>query len=45
MFATTPTGTRRPGHDETVRLRPGDLPVKPLPNPCRREPKTTRLRR
>jgi hypothetical protein len=45
MFATAPTGTTRPAHEETVRLRPGDLPVRPLPNPViNNEAKTTRLR-
>ena len=45
MLATSPTGTTRPGHDETVRLRPGDLPMKPLPNPIvGDEPKTMRLK-
>ena len=45
MFATAPTGTTRPAHEETVRLRPGDLPVRPLPNTTNgNETKTTRLR-
>ncbi|VEG38942.1 Uncharacterised protein [Mycolicibacterium flavescens] len=43
MTATAPTATTRP--DETVRLRPGDLPVRPRPVPVSRpEVKTTRLR-
>jgi hypothetical protein len=45
MFATAPTGATRPAQEETVRLRPGDLPVRPLPNaPTGNEAKTTRLR-
>ena len=45
MLATAPTGSTRPAHEETVRLRPGDLPVRPLPNTnVDNEPKTTRLR-
>lgn len=43
MTATAPTATIRP--DETVRLSPGVLPVRPRPVPAvRREAKTTRLR-
>lgn len=43
MFATATTGS--PRHDETVRLRPGDLPVKPLPSTDPyAEAKTTRVR-
>ena len=45
MFATVPTGTSRPAQEETVRLRPGDLPVKLLPNTSTPDQqKTTRLR-
>jgi hypothetical protein len=44
MFATAPTGTSAPAHEETVRLRPGDLPVNPLPSTTPDEAKTTRLR-
>ena len=45
MFATAPTGTTQPAHEETVRLRPGDLPVKLLPNTVvNNEAKTTRMR-
>jgi hypothetical protein len=45
MFATAPTGNTRPAQEETVRLRPGDLPVRLLPNaPTGNEAKTTRLR-
>jgi hypothetical protein len=45
MFATAPTGNTRPAQEETVRLRPGDLPVKLLPNTViGNEAKTTRLR-
>lgn len=43
MFATAPSGTTGP-HEETVRLRPGDLPVKQLPNAITPDEKTTRLR-
>ncbi|KUI20292.1 hypothetical protein AU193_17340 [Mycobacterium sp. GA-1285] len=39
MIATT-----RPAHDETVRLRPGDLPVRPRPQITRADAVTTRLR-
>ncbi|MGV0604359.1 hypothetical protein [Mycolicibacterium sp. XJ1904] len=43
MTATAQTATTRP--DETVRLGPGDLPVRPRPVPVARpEAKTTRLR-
>jgi hypothetical protein len=43
MFATAPSGTtRRP--EETVRLRPGDLPVAQLPKAIAPDEKTTRLR-
>lgn len=43
MTATAPTATAR--SDETVRLSPGDLPVRPLTNPVTRpDAKTTRLR-
>src|SRR4029078_9037991 len=31
MSTTAPTGTTRPAPEETVRLRPGDLPIKLLP--------------
>ncbi|MGE2721573.1 hypothetical protein [Mycolicibacterium celeriflavum] len=42
-MTATPTATDRP--DETVRLRPGDLPVRPLPNHVSRtDALTTRLR-
>jgi hypothetical protein len=45
MFATAPTGSTRPAHEETVRLRPGDLPVRLLPKTTTPiEGKTTRLR-
>ena len=45
MFATAPTGTTRPAQEETVRLRPGDLPVRLLPNTVvDDEAKTTRMR-
>jgi|EndMetStandDraft_6_1072998.scaffolds.fasta_scaffold01359_5 hypothetical protein len=45
MFATAPTDSTRPAQEETVRLRPGDLPVRPLPNTATNaEAKTTRLR-
>jgi hypothetical protein len=45
MTVTAPTGTNRPAHDETVRLRPGDLPVRPLPSPVvGTDSVTTRLR-
>jgi hypothetical protein len=45
MFATAPTGSTRPAHEETVRLRPGDLPVRLLPKTTTPiEEKTTRLR-
>ena len=43
MSATAPSGTTRP-HEETVRLRPGDLPVKQLPNAITQDEKTTRMR-
>ena len=41
MFATS--GTTRPP-EETVRLRPGDLPVTQLPNATTQDEKTTRIR-
>lgn len=41
MLATL-TGAPKPAHEETVRLRPGDLPVLPTPDPV--EGKTVRLR-
>jgi hypothetical protein len=45
MFATAPTGPARPAQEETVRLRPGDLPVRLLPTTViGNETKTTRLR-
>ncbi|MGZ5393026.1 MAG: hypothetical protein ACXWD3_14620 [Mycobacterium sp.] len=51
MFATAPTGTTAPAPEETVRLRPGDLPTKLLPQapkapkaPVAVEPMTTRLK-
>jgi hypothetical protein len=45
MFATAPTSTTRRAHEETVRLRPGDLPVRPLPNTiARNDAKTVRMR-
>lgn len=45
MLTTATTGSPRPTHDETVRLRPGDLPVKPLPSTDPyAEAKTTRVR-
>ncbi|HET6734708.1 hypothetical protein [Mycobacterium sp.] len=45
MLATAPTGGTRPAHEETVRLRPGDLPAKPLPNTVIvDEAKTVRMR-
>jgi hypothetical protein len=45
MFATARTGSTRPAQEETVRLRPGDLPVRLLPNTgINNEAKTTRLR-
>ncbi len=43
MFATAPTGNTRPAQEETVRLRPGDLPVRLLPNAPTVEEKTTRI--
>jgi hypothetical protein len=48
MFTTAPTGTTTPAPEETVRLRPGDLPITPLPQapttPNADEPMTTRLK-
>ncbi|MGZ5379168.1 MAG: hypothetical protein ACXWD8_14460, partial [Mycobacterium sp.] len=48
MFATAPTGTTAPAPEETVRLRPGDLPTKLLPQAPKAavavEPMTTRLK-
>jgi len=45
MLATAPTGTTRRPQEETVRLRPGDLPVRPLPTTnTPGEPKTVRMR-
>jgi hypothetical protein len=45
MFTTAPTGTTTPAPEETVRLRPGDLPIKLLPQaPKADEPMTTRLK-
>jgi hypothetical protein len=32
MLATAPADSTRRPHEETVRLSPGDLPVKPLPS-------------
>jgi hypothetical protein len=32
MLSTAPTGSTRRVREETVRLRPGDLPVRPLPS-------------
>ena len=43
MFATA-TGTTGQAHEKTVRLRPGDLPVKPLPTTTIDHDATTRLR-
>ncbi len=40
MFTTAPTGTTKPAPEETVRLRPGDLPIKLLPQaPKLRKPR------
>jgi hypothetical protein len=48
MSTTAPTGTINPAPEETVRLRPGDLPIKLLPPtpeaPNAAEPMTTRLK-
>lgn len=51
MSTTAPTGTTRPAPEETVRLRPGDLPIKLLPQspkapkpPIAPEPMTTRFK-
>ncbi len=51
MFATAPTGTTAPAPEETVRLRPGDLPTKLIPQattspkvPVPGEPMTMRLK-
>jgi hypothetical protein len=45
MFATAPTGSPRRVDEETVRMRPGDLPVVPLPTTnTRSEAKTVRMR-
>jgi hypothetical protein len=45
MLATASTGSPRRAHEETVRLRPGDLPVTPLPyTTAGDEGKTVRLR-
>ncbi|HZN82686.1 MAG TPA: hypothetical protein VFC01_23865 [Mycobacterium sp.] len=45
MFATAPTGSPRRVEEETVRLRPGDLPVRPLPTTNTGiEAKTVRMR-
>jgi hypothetical protein len=45
MLTTAPTGNTRTAHEETVRLRPGDLPVRLLPNTTvGYETKTVRLR-
>lgn len=43
-MTTTATGTNKPAHDETVRLRLGDLPVRQLPPVTRSEARTPRLR-
>ena len=32
MLATAPADSTRRAHEKTVRLSPGDLPVKPLPS-------------
>jgi hypothetical protein len=45
MLATARTDSPRRAHEETVRLRPGDLPVRPLPaTNTRTEAKTVRMR-
>jgi hypothetical protein len=48
MFTTAPTGTNKPAPEETVRLRPGDLPIALLPQAAKTlkadEPMTTRLK-
>jgi hypothetical protein len=48
MFTTAPTGTNKPAPEETVRLRPGDLPITLLPQAAKTlkadEPMTTRLK-
>ena len=45
MVATAPAGPTRRAHEETVRLRPADSAVRPLPNTIiGNEAKTTRLR-
>lgn len=54
MFATAPSGTTKPAPEETVRLRPGDLPTRLIPQatippkatkvPVAVEPMTTRLK-
>ena len=45
MLAQAPAGSTRRAPEETVRLRPGDLPVSPLPTTTTgNEAKTTRLR-
>lgn len=44
-MTTTATGTNQPARDETVRLRLGDLPMRPLPHPVTHgDARTTRLR-
>ena len=45
MFATAPSGSTKPTPEETVRLRPGDLPTRLIPRaPAPVEPMTTRLK-
>jgi len=48
MYTKAPAGATKPSSEETVRLRPGDLPIKLLPQapkaPKADEPMTTRLR-
>jgi VIT1/CCC1 family predicted Fe2+/Mn2+ transporter len=43
MPATASTGSLHRAHEETVRLRPGDLPVRPLPSTIGRN-ETVRMR-
>jgi hypothetical protein len=43
MRSTAPTSTTRRAPETTVRLRPGDLPVTPLPNTLD-EPETVRMK-
>ena len=51
MYTTAPTGTTTPAPEQTVRLRPGDLPTKLIPQPATppkarvvSEPMTVRLK-